>query len=650
MAIDLAKLDAGQRSAVTAPDGPVLVFAGAGSGKTRTLVARVAHLIGQGVPAHEIMAVTFTRKAADEMRNRLTKILRPSGHEAGLSGLRVGTFHAQMAMALRLAGPEALARFGRSNRFTVYDEDDRERTIRAVLKEIGLDGMPGVTPGGVAGAISRAKNDGLTSERAGELSAMRASSAARAAARVWAGYEERLRAADAMDFDDLLLLPVLLLEQDAAVRDTWSRRIRYLLVDEFQDTNAIQMRLVRALSSVHGNLFVVGDDAQSIYSFRGAEIRNILDFAKSYPGATVVTLETNYRSTQPILDLANVTLAHNTGNVPKTLKAGPGNPRGGKPVFVRAQNEWAEARFLAESAYAARSGGIGWAEMAILVRTNAQTRVLEQAFAERGIPYRVLGGVSFWARTEVRDLVAYLRLLANPRDGAALRRAIGAPSRGIGAKALEWIEGEAKGNGYDYPAALRAYGKSREGTTKGRNAATAFADLMAELGARVPVLAPMEIANLLLSRTGLIRHHNPDGSDEGQDREANLREAVAATEPFAPGELSRFLETAVLDTTTGSEKRDPADALSLATLHATKGLEWPWVAIAGCEEGILPHGQSSDEEGLEEERRLFYVGVTRAQRQLTLSAAAIRSAGAVRGPMPVSRFIREAADTLLIRR
>lgn len=649
MPIDLTKLDPHQRAAVTAPDGPVLVFAGAGSGKTRTLVARVAWLIEQGVPAHEIMAVTFTRKAADEMRARLTKILRPSGGDAGLAGLRVGTFHAQMAMSLRLSG-DALARFGRTSRFTVYDEDDRERTIRAALREAGLDGMPGVTPGNVAHAISRAKNDGLTSDRAGELGTMRASSPTRAAARIWADYEARMRAADALDFDDVLLMPVLLLEQDAAIREAWSRRIRYLLVDEFQDTNSIQMRLVRALSSVHGNLFVVGDDAQSIYSFRGAKIENILGFAQAFPNATTVKLETNYRSTQPILDLANAILEHNAGNVQKTLVAGANNPRGAKPIFVRAQNEWAEGRFLAEAAIGARSSGLRWSEMAILVRTNAQTRVLEQAFAERGIPYRVLGGVSFWARTEVRDLIAYLRLLANPRDGAALRRAVAAPSRGIGAKALEWIETAAKGNGYDYPAALRAYGKSREGTAKGRAGATAFADLMAELSARVATTAPYEIAQLVISRTGLARHHNPDGSDEGKDREANLREAAAAAEPFAPGELSRFLETAVLDTTTGSEKRDPSEALSLATLHATKGLEWPWVAIAGAEEGILPHGQSSDEEGLEEERRLFYVGVTRAQRQLTITAAALRSAGAVRGPMPVSRFIREAADTLLIRR
>ena len=410
------------------------------------------------------------------------------------------------------------------------------------------------------------------------------------------------------------------------------------------------MRLVRALSSVHGNLFVVGDDAQSIYSFRGARIENILDFEKSYPQATVVKLQTNYRSTQPILDLANAILAHNAGNIQKTLVAGPSNPRGAKPLFVRAQNEWAEGRFLAEAAFAARSGGIRWGEMAILVRTNAQTRVLEQAFAERGIPYRVLGGVSFWARAEVRDLVAYLRLLANPRDAAAVKRALAAPSRGMGAKAIEWIDEEAKKQGFDYPAAIRAYGKSSVGTAKGRAAAISFADLMVELAAKVPTYAPYEIATLVLSRSGLIRHHNPDGGDEGKDREANLREAVAATEPFAPGELSRFLETAVLDTTTGSEKRDPGEALNLATLHATKGLEWPWVAVAGCEEGILPHSQSLSDDDVEEERRLFYVGVTRAQRQLTLTASALRSAGAVRGPMPVSRFIREAADTLLIRR
>jgi DNA helicase-2/ATP-dependent DNA helicase PcrA len=648
MPLDLTKLDPDQRAAVTARDGAVIVFAGAGSGKTRTLTARVAYLIEQAVPAREIMAVTFTRKAADEMRRRIGAIV---GDEEA-AGLRVGTFHAQMAQLLRRAG-DVLSTTGRSSSFTVMDEDDRERMIKRILKELSIDQIDGITPRAVIAAISRAKNEGLAVTQASELKGRESGGLGLVASRVWPKAEEAARSADAFDFDDLLTIPVALMTADPSLRLRWSGAIRYLLVDEFQDTNLIQLALVRALSSVHGNLFVVGDDAQSIYRFRGARIENLVDFRAAYPERVEITIKTNYRSTNAICAVANAAIKANRSNERKFIVAAANTPDGPKPVLRIHGDERAEAAAAAAVAGEAISAGLRLKDVAILVRTNAQTRPFEQALSARGISYRILGGTAFWSREEVRDLVAYLRLTANPRDEMAIRRSLGAPRRGIGDVALERIAAVAKEHGGDWFGVLRgALNDEHEIKLdrRGRDGLREWLALCDVLRAKETSLPVAELIEMALRGSGIEKHHNAHDDEEGRGRVENLREVAAAAVDFGEGELSRFIETAVIDTSTGSERREPPDAVTIATLHAAKGIEWPIVVIGGLEEGLLPHGGSAgDPAGLEEERRLFYVGVTRARRRLYLSAAAERYSGAARGTMRASRFIAEVRDEIEMR-
>jgi DNA helicase-2/ATP-dependent DNA helicase PcrA len=648
MPLDLSKIDADQRAAVTAPDGAVIVFAGAGSGKTRTLTARIAYLIEREVAPGEIMAVTFTRKAADEMRRRISAIVG----ETAAAGLRVGTFHAQMAQILRRAG-SALEQSGRSASFTVMDEDDRERLVKRILKELSIDQIDGITARAVIAAISRAKNEGLRVDAAVELRTRESGGIGVVAARVWPKVEEAARAADAFDFDDLLTVPLDLMTGDPALRLRWSGGIRYLIVDEFQDTNLVQLALVRALASVHGNLFVVGDDAQSIYRFRGARIENIADFRAAYPERVEVTIKTNYRSTEAICAVANAAIRANRSNERKFLTAAIATPVGPKPVLRIHGDERAEAAAAAAVAGEARIAGLQLKDMAILVRTNAQTRPFEQALSARGLAYRILGGTAFWSREEVRDLVAYLRLTANPRDEMAIRRSLGAPRRGIGDVALERIAMVAKDHGGDWFGVLRAALAGEHEIKldrRGRDGLREWLALADVLRAKATSLAVAELIEMALNGSGIAKHHNAHDDEEGRGRVENLREVAAAAVDFGEGELSRFIETAVIDTSTGSERREPPDAVTIATLHAAKGLEWPIVVIGGLEEGLLPHGGSAgDPAGLEEERRLFYVGVTRARRRLYLSAAAERYSGAARGTMRASRFLAEVREEIDVR-
>lgn len=639
MPLDLTHLDAQQRDAVTAPDGAILVFAGAGSGKTRTLIARVAYLIeDRGVPASSIMAVTFTRKAAEEMRGRLVKMLGPEG----VHGLRVGTFHAQMAAALRRESPEALSPIGRSGRFVIWDEDDRAAAVGLLLKARGIELPDGVTREHIGDLISRWKNDARTP--GDPALAEDPNPAAVFARQLWESYEESLRRSDACDFDDLLGLPVALLEADADLRARWAGSIVHLLVDEFQDTNIIQLRLLELLSSVHHNLFVVGDDAQSIYRWRGARVEHILGFGTRYPRATKVILTTNYRSTAPIIEVANAILSQSKQNLHKQLRAAEGAPEGRKPAFHRFPDEETEAAFIAREAMELHAGGVGYNEMAVLVRTRAQTRALEAACVRNGISYKVVGGLHFYARKEVRDLLAWLRVIVNPRDALGWRRALGEPKRKIGERLVAAVAAVADSHGGDWMAAARVVAAGAEGTAAGRAALAEFADRIEtwhpEADSRLAGLLVAEV----LERSGLARSHDA-ASVEGVARLENLQEVINAASPYGQGGLGDFLEAAALEES--AAERQSGDTLIIATLHAAKGLEWKVVWLAGAEEGLLPHASSLDDPAeLEEERRLAYVGVTRARRRLTLTAAASRFVNGARTEQRVSRFVRDAAGSL----
>jgi DNA helicase-2/ATP-dependent DNA helicase PcrA len=644
MSLDLSRLDPEQRAAVTAPDGLVIVWAGAGTGKTRTLTARFAWLVEQGIDPYRIMAVTFTRKAAEEMRRRITNLLGER-IDAPLR-LRIGTFHAQMAKDLRLrAAQELAAATGRTRSFTIYDEDDRERLLRRLLREKFGAPTPGQAPvpqdtdeppnteidlsgGEAADQISRQKNEGRSPEHPETPPALRP---------LWRAYEDELRAADAFDFDDLLVVPRNLLRDDAFLRQRWSGSVDHLLVDELQDVNPVQIELMELLSSAHGNAFGVGDDAQGIFSFRGAQPEALLAFRRRHPEVQEFTLTRNYRSTTAILNLANAVLRYNPDNIQKTLVAH--NPGSGSPTpsLHLVRDETAEAELIARSLAKAVAQGFPPGECAVLLRKNSQTRALESALAGAGLPYRLLGATAFWSRREVRDLVAWLRAIRSERDELAYLRALGAPARGVGEKLLSALR-ESVGAGASWPEALRAVAAGSAGTARGRAELARFDEQRTRWAQQLEFSRPEDLSADILEVSGLPESQGE--GEEGDERRANLREVLAAAAPFGAGELEAFLETAALDDARIAP--DPRGTVALATLHAAKGLEWSLVFLAGCEEGTLPHIRAETREELAEERRLFYVGVTRARRQLVLTAAIRRRVGGGWQTMRPSRFLREA--------
>ena len=655
MPIDLGRLDAAQRRAVTAPDGPVLVFAGAGSGKTRALTTRIAWLILEhGVPAAQIMAVTFTRKAAEEMRGRLRRLL-PFDVEGGdhLEDLRrVGTFHAQMAIAMRKLPPEILDRVGRTANFTIWDEDDRRSAVGLAAKSANVI-LEASKRKAVGAQISAWKNAGLHPNdihlgMADPISGIqiRPREVPGFAAQIWKPYEAATRAANACDFDDLLILPIELMKGDDLLRRRWSGGIAHLLVDEFQDTNVVQLELVELLSSVHKNLFVVGDDAQSIYRFRGARIENILEFGTRFPAATQVTLTTNYRSTPAIVEVANAILAHSKQNIRKRLVAAPNTVAGQIPALCRFPDEEYEANFIVREALTLHTGGVALSELAVLVRTRAQTRALEAAAVRAALPYRVVGGVHFYAQAEVKDLLAWLRVIVNPQDGIAMRRALGAPRRGIGDKTLEVLDAATIVADGDWLSACLTTAAGTAVPGAARKSLAEFAHLVAGWQTQEPTTPTDALVREVLSASGLLRA-SADGTLEGITRAENLREVVNAAAPFGVGGLASFIEETVLESEAAAKAG--AEALTIATLHAAKGLEWKAVWLAGCEEGLLPHASAFDDEAqIEEERRLAYVGVTRAKRRLVLTAVSSRIVNGDRTDQSVSRFIRDAMPALRI--
>ena len=644
-------LNAAQQEAVDHVTGPMLVLAGAGSGKTRVLTVRLARLIDEhGVDPRHILAVTFTNKAAGEMRSRVAQLL---GAEP--DGMWIGTFHAVCARLLRREAPS----LGFSRAFTIYDEDDVEALVRRLVDDLGL---PPKLYGarGVRHEISRAKNAMLAPEA---YAAEAADPYHANVARVYAAMGAALRRANAMDFDDLLLHPLTLFAEQPACLARYRERFRFLLVDEYQDTNRAQYLLLRALAGEGGNVFVVGDDDQSIYGWRGADLRNILEFQRDYPGARLVRLEQNYRSTQAILEAANSVIAPNRGRLGKTLFT---RREGGEPLTVvcaadeRDEAEWLVREFLER----ARRGEHGFDEMAVLLRTNAQTRAFEEELRRCGVPYRVVGAVSFYDRREVKDVLAHLRLVVNPDDDAAFRRAIAAPRRGIGEQSLEVRTRSAAQWGWSLSRTAAAAGRLAELRPKAREALEQYARELEAMRAELAGLQPAEALRGIVARTGF-EGFLLEEDETGPERVENVAELITAAAAWSEewgaqlpdGEelqeeegtpIERFLALAAL--TTNAEVDRGENGVTLMTLHAAKGLEFPVVAIAGMEEGLFPLSRADTPEAVEEERRLCYVGVTRAKDKVFLTyATARRRGGELRATFP-SRFLDDVPPALVEQR
>ena len=635
-------LNGAQQEAVEHLDGPMLVLAGAGSGKTRVLTVRVARLLDvHGVDPRHVLAVTFTNKAAGEMRGRVGTLL---GREP--DGLWIGTFHAICARLLRREAPH----LGFTQAFTIYDAEDAEALVRRVVEDLGL---PPKLYGArmVAHEISGAKNAMIGPE----AYATDARDPYHAnVARVYAAAVAALRRANAMDFDDLLLHPLRLFEEHPERLAAYRDRLRFLLVDEYQDTNRAQYLFLRALAGGEGNLFVVGDDDQSIYGWRGADLRNILEFQRDFPAARLVRLEENYRSTRPILEAANSVISANRGRLGKTLWT---QRPGGEPItVVRASDDRDEAEWLVrEFVTRARDGRQGFAEMAVLMRTNAQTRAFEEELRRQAVPYRVVGAVSFYERREVKDLLAYLRLVGNPDDDEAFRRAVAVPRRGIGETSLVALAKAAGPWGWSLARSAAAANRIPDLRPKARESFEQFAAFLAALAADVRTLQPAEALRAVIARIGF-EAHLLEEDETGPERLENVAELLnaaaawseelgAVVDDEAGTPVERFLQQTALAT--------PADAspeeggVTLLTLHAAKGLEFPVVAIAGFEEGLMPLSRADTPEGVEEERRLCYVGMTRAKDKLFLChAAARRRGGDLRGAFP-SRFLQDVPPSLV---
>jgi DNA helicase-2/ATP-dependent DNA helicase PcrA len=619
----LAGLNAEQQAAVEAVEGPLLVLAGPGSGKTRVLTHRVAYLVQvAGVEPWRILAVTFTNKAAREMAARLEELI---GREA-LRQLTIGTFHAVCARFLRREAPV----LGMDGHFVIYDDDDQLRAIRRALAELNLDEKT-YRPRAVQGAISNAKNELL---RPGDFAAP--TYWHEVAGRVYGRYQELLRASNALDFDDLLLETALLLRDHPEVRERYQQRYHQLLVDEFQDTNTAQYVILKLLAAADRpdaphNVFVVGDEDQSIYRWRGADWRNIVRLRQDFPALRTILLERNYRSTQRILDAARAVIERNAHRTPKALWT---ETAGGSPLTVfEAYNETDEAAFIAGEIERRVNGRSSYGDFAVMVRTNAQSRAIEEAFVRRRIPYQLVGATRFYERREIKDVVAYMRLVHNPLDDLALERIINVPARGIGDVAWRTLCTQADRLGVPRWTALQVLvaGDGPEPSSVDRrtlNALGAFHDLLGDLLAAREALPVPELLTLVLERTGYEQWLR-DGSEEGEERWENVLELRAVAGDFAglgPREgLATLLESVALTSDVDGLAEAP-DRVTLLTLHAAKGLEFGTVFIAGLEEGILPHARSmEDPEALAEERRLFYVGLTRARQELLLVHAFRRS-------------------------
>lgn len=612
---DVSTLNKEQREAVEHPGGPLMVFAGAGSGKTRVITCRIARLIAEGVPPQRILAVTFTNKAAREMKERIEEMVGPNA-----STLWMGTFHSVCARLLRIDGHA----IGLDRNFVIYDDGDQVSLVKEILKQRGVDDKS-VQPRGVLNEISRAKEKLIGPEK---YSSMATGFFESIVSQVYIDYNAALTRANALDFDDILFKAVRLLEQVADVREKYQDRFLHVLIDEYQDVNTAQYQLANILSSKHRNITIVGDDDQSIYAWRGADVSHMMRFSSDHPDAKVVTLAQNYRSTKRILDAAYSVIRHNRGRADKRLWT---DNESGAPVTVsEAGTEQDEAMQIADTILReVRSGQQRFGDFAVLYRANAQSRVLEEAFLTMRVPHILVGGQRFYERKEIKDLVAYMRLALNPNDDASLRRVVNVPARGIGATTLKTFESWAASRSTSLWQAMTDTALTQELAKKTLTGVRAFtglieeASIVAQPGPVTPVLKH------LMDRSGYLDELRAQHDEESVSRLENLQELINVTSEYDAStrdpNLSGFLENVALiadiDTLTES-----GDAVTLMTLHSSKGLEFPTVFLAGMEEGIFPHSRSlgSDLE-LEEERRLAYVGMTRARRELHLTHATRRA-------------------------
>ena len=631
------ELNPAQKEAVTHGDGPLLVVAGAGSGKTRVLTSRIAYLINQkAVSPFEILAITFTNKAAEEMRHRVVDLVGPVADK-----MWVSTFHSACVRILRQASDE----IGFSPNFTIYDQGDAARLMGHVIKDLNFD-LKRFPPRALLSKISGLKNEGINPN---DFLDSTENPYDQKVSEIFVEYQARLKRASAMDFDDLLLNTVILFRKNKSVLGQWQNRFKHVLVDEYQDTNLIQNELVSLLAAEHRNICVVGDSDQSIYQFRGADVRNILNFEKSFPDATVIVLDQNYRSTQTILDAANEVISRNSGRQPKELWTEEGD--GESIVLYQASNEDDEANWVAEKIISYKKAGYsGLSDVAIFYRTNAQSRAVEEQLNRLGMAYRVVGGTRFYDRREVRDALAYLRLAVNPLDEVALRRVINVPKRGVGDTSLGKIEEWADKNQIDLFLAL--FDASKAGVSgKALKGIESFLNLLEESQSRLD-LGPADIIEFSLEQSGYISDLEEERTIEAEGRLENLSELVGAASEFS--DISEFLERVGLVADTDeipNESSDLGDGeVLLMTLHAAKGLEFPVVFLLGMEEGIFPHVRAlGDPDQMEEERRLAYVGITRARKILHLCNAWSRMLHGQTQYNPPSRFLDDIPDGLIQR-
>jgi len=630
----LADLNPAQREAVLTTEGPLLVIAGAGSGKTRVLTYRVAHLINAvGVKPNEILAITFTNKAAGEMKERLQRLLGRSGQ-----GLWILTFHAACGRILR----REAQRLGYRSNFTIYDQADQIRLVKQCLEELERDPKR-FTPRGIHNQISHAKNRLISPD---EYANQVQSFYDQTVADVYQLYQRRLFASNAVDFDDLLMLTVDVLERFPDVREKWQQAFRYILVDEYQDTNHAQYRLLQLLAEKHQNLMAVGDPDQSIYSFRSADIKNILDFERDFPGTRTVSLEQNYRSTNLILEAANTVISNNRERKPKELWSELGD---GEPVRVlEVEDEHAEARFVAAGIAGLVEQGFSGDEVAIFYRTNAQSRVLEDVLVRQGVAYQVIGGPRFYERAEIKDAIAYLQAIDNPYDAVSLQRIANRPRRGIGDSSLARLQTWADGQGRSLWEAMEFAEEAGVGAAP-LKAVQGFRTLMQSLQSGALEFPVSELLERTLERSGYLEALEAERTIEALGRLENLQELVGVAREYQETaeepSLSHFLQEISLFSDQDSIRGEES-LVTLMTLHNAKGLEFRAVYLIGMEEGIFPHSRSIEEQGIEEERRLAYVGMTRAREQLTLTHASSRSLWGSRGYNLPSRFLDELPSSI----
>jgi DNA helicase-2/ATP-dependent DNA helicase PcrA len=631
----LDDLNEAQKMAVTAGNGAVLVLAGPGSGKTRVLTQRIAYLIeAQNVPPWRIMAVTFTNKAAREMGHRVESLLggRPDG-------LTMGTFHATCVRILRRESGELQ---GYDRDFVIFDTDDQRQVVKAVLKELNLDDKK-FHPNRMLNGISAAKNELVTPELYAASNYI-----SEVIRRVYQRYQDMLVANNAMDFDDLLVNTVMLFEERSDVLEKYQRRYEHILVDEFQDTNTVQYALLRKLADERGNIFVVGDADQSIYKWRGADFRNIDRFRDHYPEASMILLEQNYRSTQIILDAAKAVIRRNSDRVDKELFT---ERQGGLPIDVReTYNDVEEAEAVVSEIENLMLQGVSAGGCAVMYRTNAQSRVLEEAFLRAGMNYRLVGATRFYGRREIKDLVAYLRVVRSPADAVSFGRIVNTPTRGIGAKTQSVLQQWAAQHGWQpAEAILQLVADSEVQHPFNSRAFKALSGLGERLRDWIALRDMVSVADLLDTILEAVQYQSyiDDGTDQGQDRWANVMELRGVATEFKDLSLTEFLEQVSLVSDVDNLEEDP-DAPSLLTLHAAKGLEFPVVFIVGLEDGMLPHSRSLDDaEELAEERRLFYVGLTRAGDRIYLSYAFRRTFFGESEVTTPSRFLMDLPSELV---